>query len=279
MKNARLSKILIVDDDLDLCLMLSRFLRSQGYQPEHALSGEEALDKIYAGDYDLVILDVMMPGIDGCEVCHRLKMQKEYNRLPILMLSAKDTEQDKIVGLKTGADGYVFKPFDIDELLAEMNSVFNRRRQSFARDGLSQEIAFHFESRFKYLEQVNEFVSDLFLNTSLASEEIWELKLALHELGINAIEHGNRMDPAKAVRVKCRLFRDRLEFEIEDEGEGFTLEQLPDPTAPSALVRERGRGIFLVSRVVDEVHYDNGGSRVRLIKYLNGRTSTQRRDP
>ena len=261
-------RILIVDDDRDLCAMLGTYLNLRGFEADQAFSGEQALNMVPENHYDLIVLDIMMPGIDGYEVCHRLKMQRRYNRIPILMLSAKDTEQDKIVGLQTGADAYIFKPFETADLLRSINETMERCEHAYRDLGIKQEIAFRFMSRFKYLEKVNELVGQLFHRTPLSADEIWELKLALHEIGINAIEHGNQMNPDKAVQVACRFFDERLEFIIEDEGEGFSPENVPDPTSEEALQRERGRGIFLVTQVVDEIHYSNGGSRIQLIKHF-----------
>lgn len=261
-------RILIVDDDRDLCFMLSKYLKLQGYDTDSAYSGEEALRLVPDNTYDLIILDIMMPGVDGYEVCHRLKMQRRFNRIPILMLSAKDTEQDKIVGLQTGADAYIFKPFETAALLAAIRECMDRCERAYRELGLQQNISFRFLSRFKYLEKVNELVGQLFNRTPLNPDEIWELKLALHEIGINAIEHGNKMDPEKSVDVACSFYADRLEFIIEDEGEGFSPEAVPDPTSDTALQRERGRGIFLVTQVVDEIQYIKGGSRIRLVKFF-----------
>ncbi|MFH1539594.1 MAG: response regulator, partial [bacterium] len=126
MEGSKGRKVLVVDDDLDLCRMLVKLLGRKGYEVDYVLSGEDALEKVYKGPFDLIILDIMMPGIDGYEVCHKLKMHREYNRIPILMLSAKDTEQDKITGLQTGADDYVFKPFEVSELLGAMEEVLRR---------------------------------------------------------------------------------------------------------------------------------------------------------
>lgn len=271
-------KILVVDDDYDLCKMLMKLLGRKGYEADYVLSGEEALERVYKEPFDLIILDIMMPGIDGYEVCHKLKIHREYNRIPILMLSAKDTEQDKIVGLQTGADDYIFKPFEVGELLRAMEEVL-RRHEAIFTNGLMQEVTFNFQSQFEYLEEVNELVTQLFRHTTLAADEVWEIKLALHEVGINAIEHGNKMDPEKSVRLRCRIFGDRIEFDMEDQGEGFAFRKLPDPTEDAALARERGRGIYLVSKIVDEVRYDGDGSRVRLIKHLNGAISANSKEP
>ena len=262
-------RVLIVDDDRDLCIMLSKYLQVHGYETDSAYSGEEALRKVPRKDFDLIVLDIMMPGMDGYEVCHRLKMRRRFNHIPILMLSAKDTDQDKIVGLQTGADSYIFKPFETAELLAALQETMDRVARARSELGIKHEISFKFLSRFRYLEKVNELVSQLFTRTPLSADEIWELKLALHEIGINAIEHGNKMDPEKAVNVRCAFFDDKLEFTIEDEGEGFSPDAVPNPTHADALQRERGRGIFLVTQVVDEIEYVGGGSRVHLIKHFH----------
>ncbi len=263
-------RILIVDDDIDLCNMLSRYLTFKGFEPHCAYDGADALEKVHENKYDLIILDIMMPKIDGYEVCQRLKIQREYNAIPILMLSAKSTEEDKITGLKTGADSYISKPFEIADLLTSIRNTIEKSRRSHEELGIKHEISFHFESRFSYIEKVNELIGQLFLRTDLAPDEIWEIKLALHELGINAIEHGNKMDPDKTVNIFCHIYDDRLEFEINDEGEGFEVDNIPDPTDDEGICRDRGRGLFLVSKLVDSIKYLDGGSTVRLTRFLSG---------
>jgi len=262
--------ILIVDDDRDLCDMLVKYLELKGFETDVAYSGEEALGKFPGNRYDLIILDIMMPGIDGYEVCQRLKIHRDYNSIPILMLSAKSTEQDRIVGLKTGADAYINKPFEIQNLFKSIQDTLEKSRRAREETGVQHTISFEFESSFSYLEQVNELIGQLFRRTNLSADEIWELKLALHELGINAIEHGNKMNPDKQVMISCRIFADRLEFSIKDEGEGFDFGKLPDPTCDEAIVRDRGRGLFLVSQLVNKVVYEENGSKVRMTRYLDG---------
>jgi two-component system, OmpR family, response regulator len=261
--------LLVVDDDKDLCRMLEKFLTGKGFAVDLAYDGEAAIRSVSGNRYDLIILDIMMPGIDGYEVCQRLKTQREYNPIPILMLSAKGTEQDRIVGFKTGADAYVTKPFDIMGLVATINETIDRRRQSLEKYGLRNKIKFEFESRFSYLEKVNDLIGRLFAHTELSPDEIWELKLAMHELGINAIEHGNKKNPDKIVRIECTIFEERLEFIVEDEGEGFELDRVPDPTDDDGMQRDRGRGIYLVSKLVDDIEYENNGSRVRMVRFFN----------
>ncbi|MBM4444768.1 MAG: response regulator transcription factor [Chloroflexi bacterium] len=116
-------RILVVDDDPEIVSFLKRGLTFEGYTVDTAGDGAEALAKIREREPDLVILDVMMPGIDGIEVAKRLR---KASAIPILMLTAKGTVADRVAGLDSGADDYLVKPFAFDELLARMRSLLRR---------------------------------------------------------------------------------------------------------------------------------------------------------
>jgi two-component system response regulator MprA len=116
-------RILVVDDDPGITSFLKRGLVFEGYSVETAGDGIEALSKIRAAEPDIVILDVMMPGIGGIEVSQRLR---QLSSTPILMLTAKGTLADKVAGLNGGADDYLVKPFEFDELLARIKALLRR---------------------------------------------------------------------------------------------------------------------------------------------------------
>lgn len=120
--------VLVVDDEADMREMLGIYLKKEDYQVLHAENGEEALDILYEQEVDLIILDVMMPVMDGFTACK--KIRKKY-MLPILMLTAKSDEWDKVRGLKLGADDYVMKPFSPQELLARVEALLRRSNQAF----------------------------------------------------------------------------------------------------------------------------------------------------
>jgi two-component system response regulator MprA len=117
--------VLVVDDDERVRNLMRRALRLEGYQVTEAADGEAALHELREAEPDLVILDVMLPGIDGIEVCRRLRSVSEA---PVLMLTARDTVPDRVQGLDSGADDYVVKPFDLDELLARVRAFGRRAR-------------------------------------------------------------------------------------------------------------------------------------------------------
>ena len=116
-------RILIVDDEPLIVKGLKYSLESDGYETDSAADGEEAVNKFLAGQYDLILLDVMLPKIEGLEVCQRIR---ERSNVPIIMLTAKGDDMDKILGLEYGADDYMTKPFNILEIKARIKTIFRR---------------------------------------------------------------------------------------------------------------------------------------------------------
>ncbi len=120
-------KILIVEDERNIASFVSMYLKNARYQVDIAPNGEEALQKAEGFKPDLVVLDLMLPDIDGLEVCRRIRSGSD---VPILMLTARDDDVDKIVGLEVGADDYLTKPFNPRELVARIKSILRRASQS-----------------------------------------------------------------------------------------------------------------------------------------------------
>ncbi len=120
-------RILVVDDEPDLVEAVARGLRRDGYAVDEAGSGSEALEKLAVNDYDLVCLDVTMPGVDGREVCRQIRDDPRVEPGPrVLMLTARDSLEDRVAGLDDGADDYLVKPFAFPELLARVRSLLRR---------------------------------------------------------------------------------------------------------------------------------------------------------
>jgi two-component system OmpR family response regulator len=116
-------RVLTVEDEPDLLASLLKGLREDGYAADGASDGEDGLFKAESNEYDAIILDVMLPGIDGWELLRRLRKTK---KTPVLMLTARDAIRDRVRGLDTGADDYLVKPFDLDELLARLRALIRR---------------------------------------------------------------------------------------------------------------------------------------------------------
>jgi len=119
-------KILIVDDEPDIVETLKFLIESEGFESITAVDGEEALRKAKEENPDVMILDVMLPKINGYKVCRLLKFDSKYKHIPILMVTARSQEEDKVIGEETGADEYITKPFDINELLQKIHLYLKR---------------------------------------------------------------------------------------------------------------------------------------------------------
>jgi DNA-binding response OmpR family regulator len=126
-RSTRMSRLLVIDDDIELCELLSDYLKPEGFEITSIHDGKQGLQKVLsgAGEYDLIVLDVMLPGMNGFEVLQRIRSQLDT---PVLMLTARDEEVDRIVGLEMGADDYLPKPFNPRELVARARAILRRTK-------------------------------------------------------------------------------------------------------------------------------------------------------
>ncbi|MCS6304739.1 MAG: response regulator transcription factor [Nitrospira sp.] len=150
MGTANHKKILIVEDEQDILQLVKHYLEKEGFRPVTAMSGLEALKKVKEDKPDLVVLDLMLPEMDGLEVCKRLRSVPDTAMLPILMLTAKAEESDTIVGLELGADDYVTKPFSPKALVARVKALLRRVERApsaepdlYRYDTLTMDLARH----------------------------------------------------------------------------------------------------------------------------------------
>ena len=119
-------KILVVDDEVDLVKTVQFSLELEGYKVLVSYNGEDALNQARKENPDLIILDLMLPKLDGYKVCRLLKFDERYKHIPILMLTAKTQEKDKVLGMETGADEYITKPFEMDYLLQKVKAFLSK---------------------------------------------------------------------------------------------------------------------------------------------------------
>lgn len=127
-----MAKILIVEDESKIARFLELELKHEGYEVEVAGDGRQGLEKALKDNVDLIVLDIMLPGLSGIEVCRRVRQESQ---VPIIMLTAKDDVTDKVAGLDMGADDYMTKPFAIEELLARIRVALNRKKHSVETKG------------------------------------------------------------------------------------------------------------------------------------------------
>ncbi len=165
-------KVLVVDDEKAIVKGIAFSIQNDGNEVDCAYDGEEALEKIKAGDYDIVLLDVMLPKMDGFTVCSKVR---EFSKVPIIMLTARNDDSDKIMGLTGGADDYVTKPFNIMEIKARIDAVLRRTAgRNKAEEPASDEVLKISDMK---LERTNKrlFIAGREVNITVKEFEVLEL--------------------------------------------------------------------------------------------------------
>jgi DNA-binding response OmpR family regulator len=131
-------RILIIEDNMDIARLAMVNLQGKQMQVDHAADGSVGLKMAQTGDYDLVILDLMLPGMDGLDICRTLRNNKVYT--PVLMLTARTSELDRVLGLEVGADDYLTKPFSVPELVARVSAILRRSDQYLSAQPQQQDV-------------------------------------------------------------------------------------------------------------------------------------------
>lgn len=228
-------KILIVEDEKDIIKMLDYNLKKEGFKVIDARDGEDALDLAMREYPDLILLDLMLPGIDGLEVCKSLKKETKTASIPIIMLTAKSQESDKVVGLELGADDYISKPFSPRELIARIKAVLRRvtekeklpeifqagdLRIDFARISVTVKgkavtlTAKEFELLKTLLKAKGRVLSrDYLLDTIWGFDHAMEIQTRTVDVHIRTLRKKLKSESGKIVTVKNYGYR----FEAEEE--------------------------------------------------------------
>jgi two-component system alkaline phosphatase synthesis response regulator PhoP len=121
-----MKRVLVVEDDPDIVELIDHYLKAEGFEVEALGDGRQALERLRGGGHDVVILDLQLPGLDGLSLCAELRRDKRTRSLPVIMLTARGDEADRVVGLEVGADDYVVKPFSPKELVARVRALMRR---------------------------------------------------------------------------------------------------------------------------------------------------------
>ena len=227
------ASILIVEDEEALTLLLRYNLETQGYEVETIARGDEADTRLKEGTPDLIILDWMLPGLSGIELCRRLRARPETRQLPIIMLTARGEESERVRGLSTGADDYIVKPFSVPELLARVNALLRRASPERVADVLSfGDIAIDREKKrvsrsghaidlgpteYRLLEFLMERPGRVFSREQLL-DGVWGSDIYIDERTVDvhvgrlrkALNRGHSSDPIRTVRGAGYALDDRF---------------------------------------------------------------------
>ncbi len=228
-------KILVVDDERVMVKGIKFNLENEGYQVETGSDGEEAVEKARAGQFDLIILDLMMPKIDGLQACMKIR---EFSNVPVIMLTAKSEDADKIIGFECGADDYITKPFNILELKARIRALLRRAgaaaQQQREADRLTQgSITLDLSERAAWREGEP---------VDLTAKEFDLMALLMQNPGrvysrenlLNLVWGYEYIGEFRTVDVHIRRLREKLE---------------PDPANPEHILTKWGVGYYLANNI------------------------------
>ena len=274
-------KALIVEDDLELADIVARVLQRRDMETAVLNEGLPAPAWVRANRPDVVLLDLMLPDRSGISVCEEIKLDRETNLTPIIMVTALGRREDVIKGLAVGANEYVPKPFDVDQLYAAIDRAL-AWRDELRQSGARGEVHIQLQSDTRLLEELNHMLSSLLLYTPMSAEAAHQLTMAVREMSTNAIEWGHRKQADLLVTVTYRIEPDRVVIKVKDTGPGFNrgeVKHAADPNDPvkhlevreSLGLRVGGFGILMTSGLVDEMAYNDAGNEVRLVKYFEAR--------
>ena len=224
-------KILVVDDEKSIVKGIKYGLDQDGYQVDVAYDGQEALDKAKVGDFDLIVLDVMLPKIDGLSVCQQVR---EFSNVPVIMLTAKGDDMDKILGLEYGADDYMTKPFNILELKARIKAIIRRTKAVAKNPEDEYQVLTSGEIRLE-VESRRVFVSETEVNLTAKEFDLLELflhhpnKVYTRENLLNVVWGYDYPGDVRTVDVHVRRLREKVE---------------PNPSEPAYVHTKWGVGYY-----------------------------------
>jgi len=291
--------ILLVDDDPSILELFKEFFEIKGHTVSTAVNGKDALGHVLtSNNFDVVFSDIKMPEMDGLQFLE--KMRSNDVHIPVILISGQGDLESSIQALKLGALDFILKPVylkTLDEALLKINTALAAERetliaQKFVQD---QRLTLQCSSCLSHIPQIISYfvkqTKDICTNYGL---DATKLAICLQECLSNAIIHGNfavesglkeadwgafdslikerENDPRFSDKTVSILFQQTpslMRFTVSDEGLGFNLDELPDPTDPASWLKLSGRGILFIRSYMDEVHWNETGSQIVMSKYLS----------
>lgn len=258
-------RILIVDDHDDLKTALTEVFTKLGFTVEATESRDEAVELDRLEDFDLVITD-----LDGDRAFPRREDPPVNGASCLPRGEPEDPAPSHVKAFKICAIHFRRETFDEDQLQNLFETILNYKARfvdkAQAVKNLREKIEFEFPSTIKLMHAILDYLMKRVEKVGVADAQSSNLFVALDEAFVNAVKHGNKFDADKIVRVTAEVSPTEARFTIEDEGEGFDVASIPDPTDPENLFKTSGRGVLIIHNIMDEVSYNESGNRITMIK-------------
>jgi len=270
-------RILIVDNNDDLRAILEKVLGTLGHSVVVTGERDDALSRDDLDQFDLIISD-LTEDLSTTETVEQQvgELQRRHLLMPIV---SNGSEHDVIKAFKMGAANYLRLPYNRDELREIVEQTLAHKLHYVDDPSLlpyiHEKIEFELPSDLSLMNGVLQYLLERVHKLGLIKPERSNLFIALDEAFVNAVKHGNKSDPTKLVRITAELSPNEASFTVEDEGEGFNVQEIPDPCDPANLFKTSGRGVLLIYNIMDEVEYNAQGNRVKMVKRPDGQVKTQ----
>ena len=261
--NQMQKKILIVDDHDDLSTALTDVFSLSGHLVEIRESRDEAVELIEGKSFDLVITD-----LDGENLTVENNEADEITCLPEAVTA--DDSRSNIKAFKICVSNYKNNEFTEDELKNFIETTLTYKARFVDQKDIVQnwreKIEFEVPSLISLMHSILDYLMKRVAKSGIVNLENSNLFVALDEAFVNAVKHGNKYDATKLVRITAEVSTIEARFTIEDEGEGFNVAEIPDPTDTENLFKTSGRGVLIIHNVMDEVRYNERGNRLEMVK-------------
>jgi serine/threonine-protein kinase RsbW len=270
-------RVLVVEDSKTMQKYLLNLLSRENYQVEVAPDGKVGIQLFQQGlvegnPFDIVMTDVVMPGMSGLEVLKQVKTLN-YDTVVVVLTSDANVET-AIEALNLGANNFLHKPPNSEEILNVMWRAMKHREIFLENEELNPftERAIHIQipSQLKFIQGIaHNIIADAKLMGYNERELRDKIPVTVDEAVTNAIKHGNKFQEDKYVTIDVFMNTDRIQIVVADEGPGFDVKAVPDPTDPMNFLKPSGRGILFMHIGMDVVRYNEKGNVLTLIKYRN----------
>ena len=248
--------------------MLEQVLRELGHEVVATGDRAEALAREDLEEFDLIISDLTEDADSGVQLVSELKRKRLL--VPVVVSTDEAQQPGLVKAFKMGAANFLRQPYNKEELRSIVDKTLSYKLR-FVDDlkilpYVREKIDFELPSDVTLMNGVLQYLIERLAKLGVIKPERSNLFVALDEAFVNAVKHGNRNDPAKLVRITAELSTKEARFTIEDEGDGFNVQEIPDPRDPENLFKTSGRGVLLIYNIMDEVYYNERGNRLTMVK-------------
>jgi serine/threonine-protein kinase RsbW len=277
-------RILIVDNNDELRVILENALGGLGHEAVVTGDRDEALSRDDLDQFDLIISDLTEEDpTNKLEHSNGDSSTDHPHRHLLTRVVPNTTEPTIVKAFKMVAANYLRFPYNKDELREIVEQTLSYKLRYVDDPSLlshtHEKIEFELPSDLTLMNGVLQYLLERVAKMGVIALEKSNLFIALDEAFVNAVKHGNKNDPSKLVRVGAELSPKEASFTVEDEGEGFDVQTIPDPCDPANLFKSSGRGVLLIYNIMDEVEYNAQGNRVKMVKRPEPALETQLVEP